>query len=62
MKLGEVARYLRVSNLTVKRLIKKGVLKGYKGDEKLGWWYVTEEDLQEYLDKLNPKLPVKDQR
>jgi len=54
LKLGEVARYLRVSNLTVKRLIKKGVLKGYKGDEKLGWWYVTEEDLQDYLNRLNP--------
>jgi excisionase family DNA binding protein len=56
MKLGEVARYLRVSNLTVKRLIKKGKLKGYKGEEKLGWWYVTEEDLQEYLRSLNPDL------
>jgi len=54
MKLSEVARYLRVSNSMVKRLIKKGKLKGYKGDEKLGWWYVTEEDLQDYLNRLNP--------
>ncbi len=62
MKISDVAKYLRISTLTVRRMVRKGVLKGYKGDEKLGWWYVTEEDLQEYLDKLNPKLPVKDQR
>jgi len=54
MKIADVAKYLRVTPLTVKRLIKKGKLKGYKGDERLGWWYVTEEDLQEYLRKLNP--------
>ena len=54
MKISDVAKYLRISTLTVRRMVRKGVLKGYKGDEKLGWWYVTEEDLQEYLNRLNP--------
>lgn len=59
MTVGAVAKRLRVSSLSVQRWIKKGLLKSYRGTGekgRIGWKYVTEEALQEYLRRYNPTV------
>jgi len=45
----EVAEYLNISELTVKRHLYSGKLKGYKAGRQ---WRIKREDLEEYL-KVN---------
>ncbi len=52
MTLKEVAKYLRVCNLTARRWLTSGALKGTKINKR-GDWRVAKKDVENYLKKFN---------
>lgn len=48
----EVAEFLRLSPITVKKMLEKGTIKGARTTEsKKGTWLIRRSDLIKYLDK-----------
>ena len=53
----EVAKYLRVHERTVDRLIEKGSLKGYKlGTGKTALWRIPKTEIKSFLEKHKNKV------
>ena len=57
--LKEIAEPLRVTPVTLRKYIGWGSLKGQKVGQK---WYVTEESLREFFNKIWPTNPEKGER
>ncbi len=55
-KVNIVAKLLGICEQSVYRLIKRGVLRGYRHGRR-GWWYIYTKSLIEYEQKLRREYP-----
>lgn len=52
----EVAQELGLNERTVRRMLYKGILKGFRIGERKGVWRIKRADLNEYLEGCNENL------
>jgi hypothetical protein len=54
--ISTVSRILNVSDQTIRRLLRKGLLRGYRRHSR-GWWQIYVRSLIEYEQKLRQEYP-----